>query len=139
MAVSLDPLPPAVPMLPTPLVRQPRVPEGSGPVVIQANLPHPTSRQPVQQRGRAIDFNATTLAASTLTREDDNHIVTIQVLLRFGAVEIPNIADLRAPAHDAFVTLINRRVEHPLREVETNLRIENLLELAPARRQRPPD
>src|SRR5262249_15462150 len=114
-------------------------PKRSAPVVIQANLAHLASRQPVQQSGSSIDFNTTTLAAGTLTREDDHHIVTIQELLCFGAVEIPHIADLCAPAHDPVVTLVNRRVEHSLREVEATLRVETLRELASARRQGAPD
>jgi len=84
-------------------------------VVVEADFTHPTRAQPAQQScGTLIDLDPAALGASALAREDHDHLITVEQLLRLAAVEVPDIADVRAPAHDALVTVVHSRVEHPL-------------------------
>ena len=83
--------------------------------MVQADFTHPTRTQPAQQRcGVLIHLDAAALGATALACEDHDHLVAVEELLRLAAVRLPNIADVRAPAHNTFVTLIDGWVEHAL-------------------------
>src|SRR5207253_2187544 len=112
------------------LLRQPGISQRPLAIVVQADLTYPTRAQPAQQRcGVLINLDAAALCATALACEDHDHLAAVEELLRLAAIGLPNIADIRAPAHDAFVTLVHGRVEHALGEVEAHGRIEHFGEL----------
>src|SRR5256886_6350226 len=108
-------------------------------IVVKADLTHAIRTEPAEQRGRPLlNLDAAALAAPALLREDYDHLGTLEELLRFGAVRVPSLADLRSPLHDAVVSLVHAWVEYALRKVKANSRIEQVLELTPPRLQGAP-
>jgi hypothetical protein len=119
------------------LLPQPGVSQRPLAVVVQADLTYSTRAQPAQQRcGVLLNLDAAALGTTALACKDHNHLIAVEELLRLAPIGLPNIADVGAPAHDAFVTLIDGRVEHALGEVKAHGRIEQVGELAPPRDQR---
>src|SRR5439155_6556151 len=98
-------------------------------IVVKADLTHAIPAEPAEQRGSRplLNLDAAALAAPALVREDYDHLGTLEELLRFGAVRVPSLADLRSPLHDAVISLVHAWVEYALRKVKTNSRIEQVL------------
>src|SRR2546421_6389597 len=118
------------------LLRQPGLSQRPIAVVIETDLTHATCTQPAEQGCRVlINLDPAALGATVLVCENHDHVIPVEELLRLAAVGLPNITDVRAPAHDAFVTLIHGRVEHSLGEVQAYSRIEQVSELASPRDQ----
>jgi hypothetical protein len=74
----------------------------------------------------SIDLHAATPATTTLARGYYYYLVAAGELLWFHLVGLPNVVDVRAPAHDALVTLVYVRVEHAIGQVEAHGRIEQV-------------
>jgi hypothetical protein len=102
--------------------------------MVETELAHPTRTQPAQQRGWAlVNFDAAALGVTALSREHHDHFVAVEEPLRLAAIGLPDLSDLGAPKKESLVTLIDGRVEYTLGEVKTYGRVDQLLELAPAR------
>src|SRR5204863_4644254 len=86
-------------------------------IVVKADLTHAIRTEPAEQRGRPLlNLDAAPLAAPGLLCEDHDQLGTLEELLRFAAVGLPSLADIRSPLHDALVSLVYGRVEHALGE-----------------------